>query len=91
MTGAASGIGRAIALALAKEQTHGLSARYQPRGLAEEAAAAARAVGVEAVAAVCDSCSRHKCPPASQMLDRWHHIDLLVNNVGVAYYGPTTT
>ncbi len=89
VTGAASGIGRAIALALAKEQTHVYLLDINLAG-AEEAAAAARAVGVEAVAAVCDVMQPAQVSASiREMLDRWHHIDLLVNNVGVAYYGPT--
>lgn len=89
ITGAASGIGRAIALALAKERTHVYLLDINLAG-AEEVASSARALGVEAVAAHCDVMQPAQVTASvREMLDRWRHIDLLVNNVGVAYYGPT--
>lgn len=89
VTGAASGIGRAIALALAAEQTHVYLLDVDDTGaacVAEEA----RSHGVEAVAAHCDCTQPVQISAAiRQMLERWPNIHLLVNNVGVAYYGPT--
>ena len=89
ITGAASGIGRAIALALADEKTHVYLLDINEAG-AKEVAAAARLQGVEAVAAHCDVIQPAEITAAiRQMLDRWPAIDLLVNNVGICYYGPT--
>jgi short-subunit dehydrogenase/dienelactone hydrolase len=89
VTGAASGIGRAIALALANEGTHVYLLDIDDRRVAE-VADAARALGVEAATAYCDATKPTQISAAIRgMLDRWQAIDILVNNVGVAYYGPT--
>lgn len=89
VTGAASGLGRAIALALAREGTDvWLLDLDVPRlGLVVSEAVAHH---VEAIARHCDVTQ-----PAAisrtidEMLAQWGHIDILVNNAGVAYYGPT--
>ncbi len=89
ITGAASGIGRAIALQLAAEQTHVYLLDIDEAG-AELVAAECRALGVEAVAKRCDvTQSTQISAVIADMLQQWPAIDLLVNNVGVAYYGPT--
>ena len=89
VTGAASGIGRAIALALAAEQSHVYLLDIDDAG-ATRVAEEARSHGVEALAARCDCTQPAQITAAiRQMLDCWPQIHLLVNNVGVAYYGPT--
>ncbi|HEV3417078.1 MAG TPA: SDR family NAD(P)-dependent oxidoreductase [Pirellulales bacterium] len=89
VTGAASGIGRAIALALAAERCHVYLLDIDDAG-AEEAAALARQNGVEAIAARCDLTDPAQISAGiRQMLERWPAIDILINSAGVAYYGPT--
>lgn len=89
VTGAAAGIGRAIALALAGEGCDLYLLDIDESRL-RETAAAAREMGVEAVAARCDVASAADVTAANQaMLARWGTLDILVNNAGVAFYGPT--
>lgn len=89
VTGAAAGIGRAIALALADEGCNLYLLDIDESRLCETAAAA-REMGVEAVAARCDVASAADVTAANQaMLARWGMLDILVNNAGVAFYGPT--
>jgi len=89
VTGAASGIGRAIALRLAQEGARlYLLDIDEPRlaGVVREA----RGLGVDAVGRRCDVSERAQIDASiDAILERWGHLDLLVNNAGVAYYGPT--
>ncbi|MEX1094744.1 MAG: SDR family oxidoreductase [Planctomycetales bacterium] len=89
VTGAASGIGRSLALALAREGARLHLVDIDEAGLAA-VVAEARAFGVEAVGARCDL---SRAEDVDHMLDgllaRWGGVDLLVNNAGVCYYGPT--
>ena len=89
VTGAASGIGRAIALALADEGANVYLVDVDEGGLAAVVGEAARH-GVEAVGVRCDLSQ----PPditrmLAEVLDRWEHVDIVVNNAGVVYYGST--
>jgi len=89
VTGAASGIGRAIALALARE-TADLYLLDIDRERLAETATAARRLGVTVFTAQCDVSRPSDITAANHaMLGRWGELDILVNNVGVAYYGPT--
>ncbi len=89
VTGAASGIGRAIALALAREGADLYLLDIDEEGLAQ-VAAAARQSGVEAITARCDVSRPGEITASNRaMLARWGGLDILVNNAGVAYYGPT--
>jgi 3-oxoacyl-[acyl-carrier protein] reductase len=89
VSGAASGIGRALTLALAREG----AALYLVDVDADKLAATAtqaRAHGVEVVTRTCNLCEPCEISAAvNAVLEAWGRIDLLVNNAGVAYYGPT--
>lgn len=84
VTGSSRGIGRAIALELAREGCRvGLCARGQ-RAL-EEAAAEVRALGGEAVAVVADVTTEAGVQAAVEAtLGAFGQLDILVNNVGGA-------
>lgn len=89
VTGAAAGIGRAVALRLARQGCHLYLLDIDTDGLAQTAAAAARC-GVEVVAEHCDVSRPEAISAANRaLLSRWGGLDILVNNAGVAYYGPT--
>ena len=89
ITGAGSGIGRAIALALAAEGTHVYLLDINETA-ANAVADDARKSRVQAVAARCDVAEPDQISAAIRLLlDRWGAIDILVNGAGVAYYGPT--
>jgi 3-oxoacyl-[acyl-carrier protein] reductase len=90
VTGAASGIGRAMALQFAGEGAH-LFLLDVNQGELAETVMAARRLGVEAYGRTCDV-GRPADVSASTAaaLDRWGALDVLVNNAGMAYYGPTT-
>jgi NAD(P)-dependent dehydrogenase (short-subunit alcohol dehydrogenase family) len=89
VTGAASGIGRSIALALAREGADLYLIDVDEGGLAAVVAEATQ-IGVTAISARCDlSQPADITRVLSLMLQQWGHLDILVNNAGVAYYGPT--
>lgn len=89
VTGAASGIGRGIALTLAREGADLYLLDVDEVGLATVAAEATM-FGVSALTDRCDLTQPTDVTRALQaMLARWEHIDILVNNAGIAYYGPT--
>lgn len=89
LTGAASGIGRELALQLAREGTHLYLVDVDADGL-QRTIDDCRKDGVVAVGRVCDLSKPAQVSAAvADLLARWQYIDLLVNNAGVAYYGPT--
>jgi short-subunit dehydrogenase len=89
VTGAASGIGREIALALALEGAHVYLIDIDEAALAE-VVRDAQVCGVEAVGARCDLSQPEEVSAAlKELMAAWGGIDILVNNAGVAYYGPT--
>src|SRR5262245_3759442 len=89
LTGAASGIGRAMALELAREGVHLYLLDVDVAGL-QMTIEECRSQGVVAVGRQCDLSQPTQISAAvADLLARWRHIDLLVNNAGVAYYGPT--
>ncbi|HZZ72132.1 MAG TPA: SDR family oxidoreductase [Pirellulales bacterium] len=89
VTGAASGIGKALALELAREGCHLYLWDINREGL-EQTVRECAALGVEAIGDRCDVSKKKEISAAVQrLLERWGWIDILVNNAGVAYYGPT--
>jgi NAD(P)-dependent dehydrogenase (short-subunit alcohol dehydrogenase family) len=81
VTGAASGIGRSVAMALAKDQWTVVLAGRRPGPLEE----AARAAGARCIALQCDVASE---PSVAALFDRIEtevgRLDLLFNNAGIA-------
>lgn len=89
ITGAASGIGRAVALELARNGTHLFLVDIDAAGL-EGVAAEARALGVETIVHVADLTQPAQITVAvERVLALRGGPDILVNNAGIAYYGPT--
>ena len=89
VTGAGSGIGRAIALALAREGADLCLIGRDETKLAATAAEA-RSHGVEARIMTCDLAQPAAITATvKSLLSQWSRLDILVNNAGVTYYGPT--
>src|SRR4051812_39351638 len=89
VTGAASGIGRAIALRLAEEGVALFLIDINEVGLAD-IAAQTRAAGVEVLTRKCDVAEpRQVSATVVEVLSRWNGVDILVNNAGITYYGRT--
>src|SRR3954470_6914358 len=89
ITGAASGIGRAIALRLADEGATLFLVDIDEKGLAETAAES-QARGVEVITRRCNVAEPREVSAAvAEALSRWNGVDILVNNAGITYYGKT--
>ena len=89
VTGAASGIGRAIALKLADEGARLYLLDVDALGMSKVVAEARRR-GVEATGRHCDlSQPQHITAAVHHLLDRLGGLDILVNNAGITYYGKT--
>ncbi len=89
VTGAASGIGRALALELARRGVR-LFLLDLDREKLDAVIDEARRLGVEALGSRCDvSVPREIDDAVAMVLTAWGGVDLLVNNAGVAFYGPT--
>jgi short-subunit dehydrogenase len=89
VTGAASGIGRAIALELARHGADLFLLDVDMDGLSA-VAAAARELGAVVCIARCDLTQPAEISRAArQAVLELGAVDILVNNAGVAYYGPT--
>lgn len=82
MTGASSGIGRATALALAREGAHvALAARNE--ATLQEVAQTIQALGQEALAVPTDVTHQAQVEQlVAQAIARWGHVDILVANAG---------
>jgi short-subunit dehydrogenase len=90
VTGAAAGIGRAIALRLAREGVDLYLLDVNEPGLANIVSAVRRA-GVSALGRYCDvSQPADITRSVTDALARWGKIDVLVNNAGITYYGDTS-
>lgn len=89
VTGAASGIGRAIALRLAEEGTNLFLLDIDQIGLVN-IVKDVKDHRVEAIGRHCDVSDPNQIASSvAHILDRWGGIDLLVNNAGITYYGQT--
>lgn len=87
VTGAARGIGRATAIALAKEGVNvGLLARTE--AALQEVTAEVESLGVKAAYATADVSSKEQVEAAIHILtDRLGAADILINNAGIATFG----
>lgn len=89
VTGAASGIGRAVALELAQAGTHLMLVDTDEPGLAN-VVAEARKSAVDVIARRCDVAQTDQLQAVVELVtNRWGGVDILVNNAGVTYYGHT--
>jgi 3-oxoacyl-[acyl-carrier protein] reductase len=90
VTGAASGIGRAIALALAREGADLFLIDIDGERL-EAVACEARQRGVAAIADICDLADESEISGAVERVIAWGGLNILINNAGLTFYGPTET
>jgi short-subunit dehydrogenase len=89
VTGAASGIGRAIARELAREGANLFLVDINEPALTS-VVEEVRDTGVEAFGRVCDvSDVREVSATVAELTARWGGVDILVNNAGITYYGKT--
>ena len=89
VTGAASGIGRALTLELARAGAQLYLLDVNEFGLAEVVSLAKRE-GVEVIGRRCDVSQPSEISGSvKDVLDRWGKVDLLINNAGITYYGKT--
>jgi 3-oxoacyl-[acyl-carrier protein] reductase len=91
VTGAASGIGRAIALALAREGADLHLLDIDENGLAS-IALEARRLRVRVMTVTCDLvCPAAARSAADELLHVWGGLEILINNAGISYHGNTET
>lgn len=89
ITGAAGGIGRALAFQLAAAGAH-LWLVDVDREALEQLAEELRSNGRDVVISAVDLTDRAAIESlGNAVITRWRGLDLLINNAGVAYYGPT--
>jgi short-subunit dehydrogenase len=89
VTGAASGIGRAIALRLAQEGANLYIVDIDEVGLAS-ILDEARGLGVRVIGRRCDVAEPREVSAAvADVIARCGGVDILVNNAGITYYGRT--
>ena len=90
LTGAASGIGRALALELASRGTHLFLVDKNESGLGTLRAEIQERAAVEVHCCVCDLTSADEITQSNaHILETWGSLDILINNAGVLYYGNT--
>src|SRR5262245_11757303 len=89
VTGAGSGLGRAIALRLAREGAHLHLADVNATAV-NETAAQITATGRQATVTICDLSDLTSIDAlVHDVHTRWGTLDILVNNAGIGWYGPT--
>ena len=89
VTGAASGIGRSISLALAREGADLFLLDIDEEKLAS-VGEEVRTLGVGVISRPCDVAIAEQILEAVNTLqDMWGEVDILVNNAGILYYGRT--
>jgi short-subunit dehydrogenase len=89
VTGAAAGVGRALALALAREGADLFLVDIDADNLAR-VADEVRQRGVVAVTEVCDLAEPAAITAAAASVRaQWGTLNILINNAGLRYYGPT--
>jgi short-subunit dehydrogenase len=87
VTGASEGIGKALALALAKDKAHLVLAARRIEPL-QAVADACVALGAKAIAVRCDVANRNDCTALIDTAQQhFGGIDVLVNNAGVSMHG----
>ena len=91
ITGAASGIGRCLALELARRGTNCFLVDIDGVGLLTTAAEV-QSHGVDVYVDVCDLTAKDQVASlCRRVLDECSGVDLLINNAGIAFYGRTTS
>ncbi|HEY5985910.1 MAG TPA: SDR family oxidoreductase [Streptosporangiaceae bacterium] len=90
VTGGASGIGRAAALALAREGAWVAVADIDRAGAAETVAAIVSGGGTAFYRRTDVSVTADVAGLIQDVTERWHHLDVLFNNAGVAIGGSVT-
>lgn len=91
ITGAASGIGRALALELGRCGAHCFLVDIDEDGL-EATARDVRRYGVKVDIQRCNLAEPEQVSAVCRrVLAEWGGVDLLINNAGIAFYGPTTS
>lgn len=89
LTGAAAGIGQAMALELARHKAHLYLVDVDGRGLLQTANVA-QSLGATVYSRRCDlTDADDTAEMASEAAQIWTGLDVLINNAGVAYYGQT--
>ena len=91
VTGAGQGIGRAIALEMARQGAGAVAVADRDAATAEETAELVRQAGAEAEAIACDLRDREQIASmVARAADRFGGLDVLVNNAGVFEPHPIT-
>jgi len=89
VTGAGSGIGRAVALEFAQEAARVVVADRRADGMAEETVALIRAAGGDALYAAADVSREDDVICLVQVaVEAYGRLDILVNNAGISIYKP---
>ncbi|MFK7817086.1 MAG: SDR family NAD(P)-dependent oxidoreductase [Planctomycetaceae bacterium] len=87
ITGAAAGIGRALSESLSQQKARLVLVDVDQQGLADVEQTVSPQTSVECH--VCDLASSTEITKLVQTVTADEPIDILINNAGVAYYGPT--
>ena len=89
VTGAASGVGRSIALALARDGADLFLLDIDEENLAS-VVEEARNLGVEVIGRRCDVADADQITESvNALMKAWGRLEILVNNAGILYYGKT--